>query len=91
MALARGGVESASKRKSGRNNTSSSCRHANDYLPSCLGGRSHGRSIPVQPIQAILAAEQAKGPGLAEIIGGIGWIIGIFALIFTIKNRKNKD
>ena len=45
----------------------------------------------LQPIQAILAAEQAKGPGLAEIIGGIGWIIGIFALIFTIKNRKNKD
>lgn len=42
----------------------------------------------LQPLQAMLAAEQAQGPGLTEIIGGIGWIIGIFALIFALKNRK---
>ncbi|MDO5673513.1 MAG: cobalamin biosynthesis protein CbiL [bacterium] len=45
----------------------------------------------VQPLQAMLAAEQAKGPGLTEIIGGIGWIIGIFALIFVLKSRKKAD
>lgn len=45
----------------------------------------------LQPIQAMLAAEQAKGPGLNEIIGGIGWIIGIFALIFAIKEHKKKN
>lgn len=45
----------------------------------------------LQPIQTMLAAEQAKGPGLTEIIGGIGWIVGIFALIFALKNRKKAD
>ncbi len=45
----------------------------------------------LQPLQAMLAAEQAKGPGLTEIIGGIGWIIGIFALIFVLKNRKKTN
>lgn len=45
----------------------------------------------LQPLQAMLAAEQAKGPGLTEIIGGIGWIIGIFALIFVLKSRKKAD
>ncbi len=45
----------------------------------------------LQPIQTMLAAEQAKGPGLNEIIGGIGWIVGIFALIFSLKNRKKAN
>ena len=45
----------------------------------------------LQPIQTMLAAEQAKGPGLNEIIGGIGWIIGIFALVFSLKNRKKAN
>ena len=43
------------------------------------------------PIKAMLAAEQAKGPGFIEIIGGIGWIFGIFALVLVWKNRKKTE
>ncbi|NLZ17346.1 MAG: cobalamin biosynthesis protein CbiL [Desulfobulbaceae bacterium] len=43
------------------------------------------------PIKAMLAAEQAKGPGFIEIIGGIGWIFGILALLLVWKNRKKTE
>ena len=35
-----------------------------------------------------LAEQNAQGPGLTEIIGGIGWIVGVFTLIVALKRRR---
>ncbi len=42
-------------------------------------------------IRHLLAAERNRGPGLSEIIGGMGWIFGIFALLFAWKRRKKTE
>ncbi len=42
-------------------------------------------------IRHLLAAERDRGPGLSEIIGGMGWIFGIFALLFAWKQRKKAE
>ncbi|MCR5220668.1 MAG: hypothetical protein K6E31_06725 [bacterium] len=36
------------------------------------------------------AERNAEGPGLTEIVGGIGWIIGIFSVLFALNNRRRK-
>lgn len=44
----------------------------------------------IRPIREMLAAERARGPGLVEIIGGLGWIFAVFAALFIWKTRKKK-
>lgn len=44
----------------------------------------------VTPIRQMLAAERARGPGLVEIIGGLGWIFAVFASLFIWKTRRKK-
>lgn len=34
--------------------------------------------------------EEARRPGLTEIVGGIGWIVGILGLIAYLKSRKKR-
>ncbi len=41
------------------------------------------------PIRRQLAEQAAKGPGLEEIIGGIGWIMGLAGIFLYFKSRKN--
>ena len=36
------------------------------------------------------AERNAEGPGLTEIVGGIGWIVGIFSALFALNNRRRK-
>lgn len=45
--------------------------------------------LKLGPIRQELAAHSASGPSLAEIIGGIGWIIGLAGVGFYFKARKN--
>lgn len=40
------------------------------------------------PIHRQLAAQAAKGPTLAEIIGGLGWIIGLVGIALYFKSRR---
>lgn len=42
----------------------------------------------LSPIHRQLAAQSAKGPTIAEIIGGIGWIIGLVGIALYFKSRK---
>lgn len=46
------------------------------------------------PIQSLLAAQQAEnhatGPGFVEIVGGIGWIFGLFGIFAYLKSRKSQ-
>lgn len=45
----------------------------------------------LKPISRALAKiEQERGPGLTEIIGGIGYIFGIMGLILYFRSRKNR-
>jgi nickel transport protein len=43
--------------------------------------------------QKLLADQKHRGPGLLEIVGGIGWIFGIFgvAAYFMSRTRAGKD
>lgn len=43
------------------------------------------------PIKRQLAALSSKGPGLAEIIGGIGWLIGLIGIALYFKSRRKQD
>ena len=45
----------------------------------------------LQPISRRLARiEATRNPGVTEIFGGIGYIIGIMGLVLYFKNKKNK-
>lgn len=44
----------------------------------------------IRPIREMFAAERARGPGLVEIIGGLGWIFAVFASLFIWKTRRKK-
>lgn len=44
----------------------------------------------IAPIRKILLDEQEKGPGLAEVVGGIGWLVGIAGLVAYVKSRHGK-
>lgn len=42
------------------------------------------------PLRKALAAKSAEGPSLNEIVGGIGWIVGIIGIVlFFLSRRKN--
>lgn len=44
----------------------------------------------IAPLRAILVAEKEKGPGLTEIVGGLGWLVGLagIAAYFAAKGKK---
>ncbi|KHK04307.1 hypothetical protein [Desulfovibrio sp. TomC] len=42
----------------------------------------------IAPLRAILVSEQEKGPGLREIIGGIGWLVGLAGIAAYIGSRR---
>ncbi len=48
-------------------------------------------SARLAPIQAMLIAQQTNEPGFVEIVGGIGWIFGLFGLIAFLKSRKTRQ
>ncbi|WP_035274072.1 hypothetical protein [Desulfogranum japonicum] len=47
-------------------------------------------SREIEPLKRMIMEEKDKGPGIQEIIGGIGWIIGIVSLLFIIQSKKRK-
>lgn len=42
----------------------------------------------IAPIRKMLLDEKEKGPGLAEIAGGIGWLVGIAGLLAYVRCHK---
>ncbi|BAH75717.1 hypothetical protein [Solidesulfovibrio magneticus] len=44
----------------------------------------------IAPLRSLLAGEKEKGPGLTEIIGGLGWLVGLagIAAYFAAKGKK---
>lgn len=44
----------------------------------------------VAPLRAMLAAEAERGPGMTEILGGIGWILGIFGTAALCLARRGR-
>lgn len=44
--------------------------------------------LKLSPIRKEIAAQSASGPTLTEIIGGIGWIIGLVGIALYFKSRK---
>jgi nickel transport protein len=41
----------------------------------------------VEPLKQMLARQMNNGPSLEEIIGGIGWLVGIGGLLFALKKK----
>lgn len=41
------------------------------------------------PIRQDLAAQAVRGPGLVEIIGGLGWIVGLVGIGLYFKSRNS--
>lgn len=46
----------------------------------------------IAPLRAILVGEKEKGPGLTEIVGGLGWLVGLagIAAYFAAKGKKSR-
>lgn len=44
----------------------------------------------IAPLRAMLVADQEKGPGLTEIIGGIGWLVGLAGLAAFCGSRRGR-
>ena len=42
----------------------------------------------IAPLRAILVRDQEKGPGLTEIIGGVGWLIGLAGVAAYVGSRR---
>lgn len=69
---------------------------ANMAMPVAPLGGDEARSIineilesKLAPIRKELAARNAAGPSMAEIIGGIGWIIGLVGIALYFKSRRS--
>jgi nickel transport protein len=45
--------------------------------------------VKIAPIRKMLVDEKEKGPGLAEIAGGIGWLVGIAGLLAYVRCRRS--
>jgi len=43
------------------------------------------------PIKRSLAAAEDKKPGFHDIMGGIGYLLGLAGLVAWLKNRRPKD
>ena len=56
------------------------------------------RCVSPEELEARLREERARfeaernaaGPGLTEIVGGSGWIMGIFSILFALNDRRRK-
>ena len=44
----------------------------------------------VTPLRVMIASQVEKGPGITEILGGIGWILGIFGTAALCLSRRRK-
>lgn len=44
----------------------------------------------LQPVIKLIRSTRKEGPGVTEIIGGIGYIFGLFGLLMYFKSRKEK-
>jgi nickel transport protein len=44
----------------------------------------------LQPITRMLAEMRQEGPGISDIFGGIGYILGLVGIALYIQNRKKK-
>ncbi|MHC1789121.1 hypothetical protein [Solidesulfovibrio sp.] len=44
----------------------------------------------IAPLRAMLVAGQEKGPGLSEIIGGIGWLVGLAGMAAACRSRRGR-
>lgn len=44
--------------------------------------------VKIAPIRKMLLDQEEKGPGLAGIAGGIGWLVGIAGLLAYVRCRK---
>ena len=44
----------------------------------------------IAPLRAILVGEKERGPGLTEIIGGIGWLAGLAGLAAYVRGRRGR-
>jgi len=42
----------------------------------------------VEPLKRMLAKQMDNGPSLQDIIGGIGWLVGIGGLLFALKKKQ---
>ena len=45
----------------------------------------------VTPLRVMIASQVEKGPGITEILGGIGWILGIFGTAALCLSRRKKQ
>ena len=45
----------------------------------------------MEPVLKMLAESHAKGPGIADILGGIGYIIGLVGIAAYFHSRKKKN
>ena len=61
-------------------------------LEALLNRALDAKLAPVQALLAAqLAASQAKGPGFTEIVGGLGWLAGLFGGLAFWKSRKQRQ
>jgi nickel transport protein len=44
----------------------------------------------IAPLRAMLVGEKEKGPGLTEIIGGIGWLVGLAGVAAFVDSRQKR-
>lgn len=42
----------------------------------------------LEPVKQMLAEMNQSGPGITEIVGGIGYILGLFGIVAYMKSRK---
>lgn len=45
----------------------------------------------LEPVKRMLADMSQNGPGVTEIVGGIGYILGLFGIVAYMKSLKNKE
>jgi len=43
----------------------------------------------LEPVKRMLAELSQSGPGVTEIVGGIGYILGLFGIVAYMKSRKS--
>lgn len=63
-------------------NESISRQEIKDLMEEVVGSRLHSIS------SSLARLEQKRGPGLTEILGGIGYIFGIMGIILYVKSRR---
>ena len=60
-------------------------RHAPDQVRAIVNAALDAK---LGPIRRDLAAQVNAGPGIQEIIGGIGWILGLVGIGLYFKGRR---